>query len=404
MKIQHPNGIIEAEINLPASKSISNRALIVQAIEKNIQLQNLSTADDTKLMQHALSTNDEVLNLKNAGTCVRFLTAYFSATNNHKIITASERMKQRPVSELVQTLKQLGAQLQHTETENKLPIEIYGMQLNGSSITVDASQSSQFVSALMLIAPLLNDELKIKFKNEIVSVPYIEMTAKVMQHFGVNVKVNSQEIIIPQHQTYKPQILTIEPDYSAASYWYQIAALSKSCNIFLRGLTKESWQGDSVVTELMRDYFSVETRFENGGARLTKTTKTQRHEEINLINNPDLTPALAATAAGLGQKIKLTGLQTLSYKESDRLTALGNELSQIANILTNQNRDELTIQHSTFNIQHPTFKTYADHRLAMSFAPLALCFNSVEIDDADCVEKSYPTFWEDLKQAGFVLS
>lgn len=408
LNIQHPTRCMEAQIQLPASKSISNRALIIKAIQPDITLHNLSSADDTCLMQQVLEQRPTVFNLKNAGTCVRFLTAYCAATPGEYTITGDERMKKRPIEPLIDALRQLGADITYLEQHGELPIKIIGKTLNGGRIRVDSTQSSQFVSAILLIAPLLRSDLVIELPQESVSKPYIDLTISMMAHFGVQVHYNGQSISVKAGQAYQSKTLTIESDWSAASYWYEIAVLSKQCNLVLEGLTPNSQQGDSIIADWMKTYFGLSTHFEQGGARLVKPSVpvTSEITALNLINAPDLAPALAALVGALHMECTLTGLGTLHFKETNRLSALLTELNRLG-IEVSAGKDSLhfakPIAHSN-STQQVTINTYNDHRMAMAFAPLALTLPQITIENPEVVNKSYPDFWQHLKQAGFILS
>jgi len=433
--VSHLTKKIQADISLPSSKSISNRALILNHFyELNIDLQNLSEADDTAIMLNALKQNAGIINLKNAGTCMRFLTAYFACKENCEVeLHGDERMQKRPIKILVEALKELGADITYLNEEGFPPLKIKGKKLSGGNISINADISSQFISALMLVAPSFESGLNIKLNGEIFSHSYIEMTAKLMIKFGFDVSFNGSELAIIKSSNHQiihslthslthslphsfthslPHSFTVEPDWSAASYWYEIAALSNSCNILLKGLHMESLQGDEIISDLMSD-FGVETIHHDEGIllqknhQIIKTTITSSEvdkHQINLASTPDLLPALAVTAAVKNSSAKFTGLKNLRIKESDRLNALETELKKCGFDVAIQN-DTLKIN-TVFNFQLSTFNfnTYNDHRMAMAFAPLALIFDKVEIENADVVEKSYPQFWNDLKKAGFEIS
>lgn len=454
--VSHPTSVLRGTIHLPSSKSISNRALILQQVGNiPISLHNLSTADDTLLMQQALNQHQGTIQLKNAGTCMRFLTAYFAATPNSEVtLLCDKRMEQRPIHELVTVLKELGADINYLNNEGFPPLQISGKKLQGGTISISASASSQHVSALMMIAPMCENGLTLQLTGAVTSFPYIKMTAQLMEQFGWNVSIREEgnvTIIISgeigkseiqnskfETRNIKSEILhpkseiTIEPDWSAASYWYEMAALSKECDILLEGLSLNSLQGDAVIAEYM-ELFGVYTEEEPNGIRLTKKVRNSKSEirknlEIQHLKSqilyltpfPDLTPTLAVTAAALNMPITLSGLQNLRIKESDRLEALRAELTILGFDVTITD-DELEVrkspqlaahgpqhddlQHLTSNISSPKsqISTYSDHRMAMAFAPLALLFHSVTIEHPEVVEKSYPHFWEDLRAVGFEL-
>ena len=421
--VSHITKNIQADISLPSSKSISNRALILNHFyELNIDLQNLSEADDTAIMLNALKQNAGIINLKNAGTCMRFLTAYFACKENCEVeLHGDERMQKRPIKILVDALKELGADITYLNEEGFPPLKIKGKKLSGGTISINADISSQFISALMLVAPSFESGLNIKLNGEIFSHSYIEMTAKLMIKFGFDVSFNGSELAIIKSSNHQiihslthslTHSFTVEPDWSAASYWYEIAALSNSCNILLKGLHTESLQGDEIISDLMND-FGVETIHHDEGILLQKnhqiiktnvTSSDLEKHQINLASTPDLLPALAVTAAVKNSSAKFTGLKNLRIKESDRLNALETELKKCGFDVMIE-KDTLKIN-PVFNFQFSSFNfnTYNDHRMAMAFAPLALIFDKVEVENADVVEKSYPQFWNDLKQAGFEIS
>jgi 3-phosphoshikimate 1-carboxyvinyltransferase len=380
---------------------------------------------------------------------MRFLTAYFAATPNTEVtLLCDERMEQRPIHELVTALKELGADISYINNEGFPPLRISGKKLQGGSISISATASSQYVSALMMIAPMCENGLTIELTGTVTSFPYIKMTAELMEQFGWRVGIREEDNVVihiagemgksetrnsktenrnTQSEISNPKSeITIEPDWSAASYWYEMAALSKECDILLEGLSLNSLQGDAVIARYM-EYFGVHTEEEPNGIRLTKeiqhpTSNIQhlKSQILHLTFFPDLTPTLAVTAAALNMPITLSGLQNLRIKESNRLEALRAELTKLGfdvnisdddlfvrmssqSAVRSPQHDEL--QHLTSNISHPTsqISTYSDHRMAMAFAPLALVLESVTIEHPEVVEKSYPHFWEDLKHIGFSL-
>lgn len=421
VSISHPTKIIRGTINLPASKSISNRALILQAIGKApVNLLNLSTADDTVIMQQALQQQHHEIQVKNAGTCMRFLSAYFAAQQGSEItLLCDTRMEQRPVHLLVNALREIGAEISYLKKEGFPPLRIKGKKLAGGSVAIDAGISSQYISALMMIAPLCDNGLTIELTGTVSSRPYIDMTAQMMIRFGFDVIVDYPFIHIRQstnQPTNQSTHYTIEPDWSAAGYWYEIAALSKGAEVLLEGLQLNSLQGDKIVAEQM-EYFGVETEQTAAGIVVRKkitevieeqNTSTSRHNEISidLADTPDLAPALAVTAAALDTNITLTGLQNLAIKESNRLQAIAAELTTCGFTIT-ATASTLVITHNTFQPLNPhapaTIQTYGDHRMAMAFAPLALLSDHIVIADPGVVDKSYPHFWNDLQKTGFSL-
>jgi 3-phosphoshikimate 1-carboxyvinyltransferase len=413
MLLKYNNTDIKATVHLPGSKSISNRLLILKnVLNLDLQLTNLSTAKDTQDLILALaqlkenlptgqSGKNHIIDIGHAGTDMRFLTALLSIKEGEWILTGSERMKQRPIAELVNALKQIGAQISYTEQEGFPPLKITGQKLNGGSIEIDGSISSQFITALMLIAPALKNGLEIKIKNEIVSMSYITMTIEILKQFGINLEIQNSKIKVHnpsfniQHSTFH-----IESDWSSASYWYSIAALSKNAEIILLGLTENSSQGDSVLPELYKN-FGVTSEFKNGNLILTKNTIVTNYFEYNFSNCPDIAQTVAVTCLGLKINCYLTGIQTLKVKETDRIIALKNELEKFgANISITENSISINNKSSITNHPSTIINTYNDHRMAMSFAPLTLIVNSLTIQNPEVVQKSYPLFWKDLNLIG----
>jgi 3-phosphoshikimate 1-carboxyvinyltransferase len=390
-----------ARIVLPSSKSISNRLLIMEALSrKKLTLKNISEADDTKLLQWLLSSKEKILDAQNAGTCFRFLTALLSQKEGEHILTGSERMKQRPVGELVNALRQLGADIEYLENENFPPLNIRGRKLKGKEIGIDSSQSSQFVSALLLIAPYVEGGLKLKLAGVQNSMPYMEMTLLLMEQFGIKV-FREENVIEILQQEYVPKESSVEPDWSSAAFWYAMAAMSDEVEIFLEELLPESIQGDSVVAELVKP-FGVATKFTSEGAILTKKEKsTLKNFSFDFSQHPDLAPAFFVLCSALEVEAKFTGLKNLSIKESNRTEALKSELEKCGAEILKVNEDEYHIVGGINKTANQPFNNYDDHRLAMAFAMLAITMGKVEIKNPAVVSKSYPNFWNDLRSAGF---
>ena len=399
---------LKATVHLPSSKSISNRILIMQALcGKKFPVKNLSEADDTKLLLRLLSSGEKILDAGNAGTCFRFLTAYLAQKNGERILTGSDRMKQRPIGELVDALHRLGGEIKHVDKENFPPLAIQGKKLIGNELEIDSSQSSQFVSSLLLIAPYVEGGLKLKLTGKESSSPYIDMTLKLMAHFGIKVLKKNNTIEISQQQ-YAPEKYSVEPDWSSASFWYGMAALSDDAEILFPQLTSESIQGDSVIAELMKT-FHVETGFISESTVISHHKKpVSRKHSFNFSKCPDLAPVFFVLCSALGIEAKFSGLKNLSIKESNRTEALKTELEKCGAMIIKENEDEFRI------MPHPlppfaegrerSFETYSDHRLAMAFAMLAIPFGKVEIKNPAVVSKSYPGFWNDLRSAGFEIT
>ncbi|RLD22538.1 MAG: 3-phosphoshikimate 1-carboxyvinyltransferase [Bacteroidetes bacterium] len=392
------NGII----HLPGSKSESNRALLVNALcETSGNIDNLAIARDTQIMQALIATDDSKFNAQDAGTVMRFMTAYLAVTKNNTEITGSGHMKKRPIGILVEALRSLGVEISYLEKEGFPPLKIGGLSKQESSfIEVASNVSSQYISALLMIGPKLPQGLTLKLKGDPVSTPYIDMTVSIMQHFGVKVDVVEQSYKVePQLYTFKP--FQVESDWSGASYWYSIFALSNLQELTLAGLKANSFQGDSMIATLM-EKFGVVTRFEGNTAILTQQ-EADLPKEIDFIKCPDLAQTFAVLCATLGHKCTFLGLQTLKIKETDRVKAIKIELQKVGGDFIEEDNKWILIPipaEKLPEIREVSIKTYDDHRMAMAFAALATKMD-VHFDNSAVVNKSYPTFWDDLKRLGF---
>ena len=404
-------------ITITGSKSETNRLLLLQALFPELELKNTSNSDDSDVMLKALrdfsgtESNSQIINHKSqiidvhhAGTAMRFLTAYFAIQPNCEIVlTGSSRMKERPIHILVEALNSLGAQISYEEKVGFPPIRIKGRELQKSEIDIEANTSSQYISALLLIAPKLRHGLKINLIGEVTSLPYIQMTLELLNEIGVETSFENKSITIqPTAFNLQPKTLTIESDWSSASYFYSLVALSElGTAITLSSYKKNSLQGDSVLAEIYQD-FGVKTVFnENKTITISKSNhKINNLQPItyNLQQSPDIAQTIAVTCFGLGLGCHLTGLHTLKIKETDRIQALKNELENIGASVSITN-NSISLKSSKFIKENITIKTYQDHRMAMAFAPLALK-TSLIIEDAEVVSKSYPDFWNDLKSCG----
>ena len=384
---------------LPASKSISNRALIINALAgNNSTLQNLSDANDTQLMLRLVNSKDRVIDVEDAGTTMRFLTAYFSVMGQHKVLTGTERMKERPIGILVDALRSLGAEINYLEKDGYPPHEIQKFNgQNTNELRVRGDVSSQYISALMMIAPVLPKGLTIIFEGKVGSRPYIEMTASIMKHFNASSTLLDNKVIIP-HQEYRSASFTCESDWSAASYWFAFTALAKDASISLPRLTLDSVQGDSKIVQIMES-LGVHARLKNGLLELTKG-ETRKEFSWDFTHCPDLAQTVAVICATKGVKASFTGLESLRIKETDRIDALQKELRKIGAELTENDSSHWTITPSSKLPAAAAFQTYKDHRMAMAFAPLATLMD-VQIEDMDVVRKSYPNFWKDIESFGF---
>lgn len=392
------------DIQITGSKSESNRALILQALYSGIELQNLSNSDDTQLLVKALTNNSDVVDIHHAGTAMRFLTAYFSVLVKSEVtLTGSNRMKERPIQVLVDALTSLGAQIEYLGNSGFPPIRIVGRDLINNEVELRANVSSQYISALLLIAPSLKNGLLLHLVGDITSRPYIEMTLALLTKIGVEVEFEGQLITVkPLEQLEARKLLTIESDWSSASYFYSLIALSEvDTEVHLSHYFSNSLQGDSVLQEVYK-HFGVETGFTDSGITLNKKSKPKStHIDLNLVNAPDIAQTIVVTCFGLNMGCYLSGLHTLKIKETDRLVALKNELSKLgANISITNN--SLKLETSSMFITNQTIETYNDHRMAMAFAPLALK-GDININDKDVVSKSYPDFWRDLSLLGIQM-
>ena len=391
------NKTIFLSISLPFSKSISNRALIMNALSENTgKIENLSDSDDTRVLSAAINSTNNVVDIGAAGTAMRFLTAYFSVTDGEKILTGSERMKQRPIGLLVNALRTLGADIEYLEKDGFPPLKIRGKKLSGNEILLDGGVSSQYISALMMIAPVLTDGLKIKLEGNIISTPYIKMTAKMMEDFGVKVIFENKTINIAP-QKYKSVDFRVEADWSAASYWYELLAIAGEGKIFLKGLYKNSLQGDSEVARIF-EYLGVTTKYVDGGVELLPNGNYVNHFEYDFIGQPDLAQTLAVTCCMCGVSFLFKGVQSLKIKETNRIAALIAELKKLGFVLYEPAEGELAWNGEKQNSEEKiSIKTYSDHRMAMAFAPISLKI-PLEIENPEVVSKSYPKFWEDFFQ------
>ena len=400
--------ILKGEITLPSSKSISNRILIINSLSYSpYEIDNLSDSDDTKVMEAVLNANTNHFDIGHAGTAMRFLTAFLSKIAGEWILTGSERMQQRPIGILVDALRKLGASIEYTENEGFPPLKILGTSLKGGVLELDGSVSSQYISALLMIAPTIPGGLTLKLLNQATSKPYIELTLNLMKQFGVRHSWNENEIRIDE-QTYHPVKFSVEADWSGASYWYAMAALSGECDLLLKGLRLQSLQGDATQSVWFESYFGVQAIQEGNDVRLTKKEVPElKLLELDFIENPDIAQTFAVLAVCQKIPFHFKGLTTLKIKETDRILALQTELSKFGATLTEPAEGELAWD-GTFtdsSVNHPiiAIETYHDHRMALAFAPAAMVYPEIIINDPDVITKSYPAYWEDLKKTGFKI-
>jgi 3-phosphoshikimate 1-carboxyvinyltransferase len=391
-------------IQVTGSKSESNRALILKALSGDIaSIKNLSEARDTRTMQSLLLSTEKVLDVLDAGTTMRFLTAYLTATNQHKILTGTARMKERPISILIDALKEIGGEITYQENRGYPPIEIMGLDSQvRKHIKVRGDVSSQYISALLMIAPVLEHGLIISLEGSVGSRPYIEMTLGLMEQLGISHSWNDNTISI-ETQSFKPAVIHIEPDWSGTSYWYSFVALAKEAILQIPGLRSSSFQGDSVIRE-MSEKLGVLSEFNEEGIVLAKT-EHETQVAFDFTHCPDLAQTIAVICAAKKIRGHFTGLKSLRIKETDRVKALQIELSKINAqlIQPNEQKDEYELIPSTGLPDTALFDTYEDHRMAMAFAPLSTVMD-IEILDPDVVDKSYPSFWNEVKKAGIRIS
>jgi 3-phosphoshikimate 1-carboxyvinyltransferase len=400
--ISKPDKIVNGIINLPSSKSISNRILVINAISFSPrEVRNLSDSDDTRVMQQIFSSNTNFFDIGHAGTAMRFMTAFLARIVGEWTLTGSERMKQRPVKILVDALNELGARIDYLEKEGYPPLKIRGSHLKGKLLELDGSVSSQYISALLMIGPTLEGGLTLRLTNTITSRSYIELTLRLMSRFGILYEWTGNEIHIDE-QNYQPVDFTVEADWSGASYWYQLLALASEGEVELLNLQLPSIQGDYVIADWFRQ-FGIESRY-TGNSVIIKKSGISYPEflKLDFVENPDIAQTMAVLCVLKKIPFHFTGLETLKIKETNRIAALQNELSKFGAQLTEPRHGELqwdgTSPFAKTGI--PVISTYHDHRMALAFAPAALS-GKIIIDDPMVITKSYPGYYEDLRKAGF---
>jgi 3-phosphoshikimate 1-carboxyvinyltransferase len=413
--ISKPDKNLKGSISLPASKSISNRLLVMRALTgSNFMINNLSEADDTMLLQKLLSAvqNPNVkkkvqeLDVANAGTVMRFLTAFLSLRVGKWVLTGSERMKQRPIGILADALRHLGASIDFLAKPGYPPLMINGRPLTGKDITIDPGVSSQFTTALLLIAPYLPGGMTIHLKGNVVSMPYIYMTIRLMQLCGAEVKLGKARIQV-KPGGYVPVEYNVEADWSSAAFWYEAAVFAEDVNLELLGLRFDSMQGDAVLPAIYQN-FGISTEFTDHGIRLTRTSKKIDGFYFDFSDYPDIAQAVIATCAGIGIRGRFEGIQSLQIKETDRVRAMKNELEKLGIPVSlfeeNNVVNALEIIPKKTDFQGGvTFESYGDHRMAMTLAPLALKTGVLKLLNPDVVVKSYPRFWDHLRETGFEI-
>ena len=404
--VSKPDKTLKGSIVLPGSKSVANRALIIHALSYSpYPIENLSESDDTRVMEQVFNSNTNVFDIGHAGTAMRFLTAFLAQIVGEWTLTGSERMKQRPIGILVDALNKLGARIEYLENEGFPPLKIYGSHLKGCILELDGSVSSQYISALLMIAPTLEDGLTLRLKNKITSRPYIEMTLKLMEQFGVKSVWKGNEICIAE-QTYKACPFSVEADWSGASYWYQMAVMADELDLELVGLTTESLQGDAQIAKWF-EQLGIDTVATEKGSKLVKNGKgLPKQLNLNFIENPDVAQTFAVLCVMKQIPFHFAGLETLKIKETNRIVALQDELAKFGAQITEPAHGELswdgTFPHEKQSV--PEIETYHDHRMALAFAPACQVYGPVAILDPMVVTKSYPSYWEDLKKVGFEIA
>ncbi len=398
------NKLINKRIKISGSKSESNRLLILQKLFSKISIENLSDSDDTHHLQDALSTNKSEINIGHAGTAMRFLTAFFATQNNKTVVlSGSDRMHNRPIQILVNALSDLGGDISYVEKEGYPPLKISGKKLTKDTVQINGNVSSQYISALLLIAASFPKGLTVELIGEITSIPYINMTLSLLNQLGIETNFQGQKIEVKPIQNIQPQEVVVESDWSSASYFYSIAALSDvGSKITLSSYKKESLQGDSVLAKIY-EHFGVETTFEKNKVLLKKVADSSKELlKIDLNKAPDIAQTIAVTCFGLGIACDLFGLHTLKIKETDRLEALKEELTKLGATITVTDHSLHLVSSSKIH-SNVSIETYKDHRMAMAFAPLGMRV-PIQILEADVVTKSYRNFWADLQQIGFQLN
>ena len=402
--LKKSNIITDSYLIITGSKSESNRCLLLKALFNDITIENLSNSDDTELMKNALSSNHSLIDIHHAGTAMRFLTAYFATQNGRKtILTGSSRMKERPIRILVDALRNLGAKIEYSENEGFPPLKIQGQEFLKSEVFLQANVSSQYISALLLIAPSLKNGLNLYLDGKITSIPYIEMTLALLNEVGIKTSFESNKIKVFPYKGKNSKTLIVESDWSSASYFYSIVSLSSiGTKINISSYNKNSLQGDAILSKIYNS-LGVSSKFNNSVLTIEKVSDDlPKSLDLDLSNTPDIAQTIAVSCLGLQINCNLTGLHTLKIKETDRLLALKNEIKKLGTNIEISN-NSLEINSPKPLLKNVEIKTYNDHRMAMSFAPLMLRTN-IFINDANVVSKSYPNFWNDLEKLGLNLA
>ena len=407
--VSKPDRTLTGTITLDGSKSIANRVLIVRALSgADFPIERMAGSRDTETLQRLLASDETTLDAGAAGTTFRFLTAYLALQPGEQTLTGSERMKQRPIGVLVDALRELGADIGYLENEGYPPLRIGAGEITGGDLTISAGTSSQYISALLLIAPTLPKGLNLTLDGKIVSRPYIDMTLNIMAYFGAQTEWEDQTIrVAPTGYTGRP--FRVEADWSAASYWYLMAAFADKVALQLDGLYEQSVQGDQAIANIMRG-FGIQSTYNDTGVLLEKSLPPRRSLDQDFLRCPDLAQSVAVACAGTGTGGMFTGLETLRIKETDRIAALQTELAKIQVYLSklpphltgDATREYFMLEGEATFAEAPTFPTYEDHRMAMAFAPLGM-LHPVAIEEPEVVVKSYPAYWDDLRSVGFEI-
>ena len=403
ISVLHPSRVIKVGLSLTGSKSITNRLLILRNIYPSLTIKNKSKSEDSVVLENALKSSSNVKDINHAGTAMRFLTAFYSILEDKEIIIkGSKRMHERPIYPLIDCLKLIGADISYLEKDGFPPIKIKGKKLNFKKVEISSNISSQFISAILLVAPKLVGGLVIELKGKLISKPYVKMTLSLLNNLGIKTSFEGKLIKVANLEKIQEKCFNVESDWSSASYWYSIVAFSKSAEVRLNNFYKKSIQGDSVLVKYYKE-LGVNTKFVENKIILTKIKDftPPKHLTLNLVDSPDLAQTIAVTCFGLKIHCFLDGLQTLNIKETKRLNALKNELTKLgANVQVTES--SLKIFEAQKLKKNTIINTYHDHRMAMSFAPLSLKI-PISIENPNVVVKSYPGFWYDLKKAGFII-
>ena len=403
ISVLHPSRVIKVGLSLTGSKSITNRLLILRNIYPSLTIKNKSKSEDSVVLENALKSSSNVKDINHAGTAMRFLTAFYSILEDKEIIIkGSKRMHERPIYPLIDCLKLIGADISYLEKDGFPPIKIKGKKLNFKKVEISSNISSQFISAILLVAPKLVGGLVIELKGELISKPYVKMTLSLLNNLGIKTSFEGKLIKVANLEKIQEKCINVESDWSSASYWYSIVAFSKRAEVRLNNFYKKSIQGDSVLVKYYKE-LGVDTKFVENKIILTKIKDftPPKNLTLNLVDSPDLAQTIAVTCFGLKIHCFLDGLQTLNIKETKRLNALKNELTKLgANVQVTES--SLKIFEAQKLKKNTIINTYHDHRMAMSFAPLSLKI-PISIENPNVVVKSYPGFWDDLKKAGFII-